>query len=213
MSAAPDPALPPAAAPETRDTPRGLGSGAEGVLGAHVDRLGGMLVSPRRTIRRLLSEDRGGLGGILLWLVVLIASTSPVRTGRALLVARTGLVDGALQFLVFLQPRLLPLLLAVAVAAALMVLVGGRGGLSYGRALDVASYLLVPAMLLMAVGTILSTLGLELWFLPHRTLRGSIGQRATYIAVSFGWSLVLLALTLAELRRWPPAPAPASTDR
>ena len=169
-------------------------------FGAHLDRLGGMLLSPRRTLRRLIDGHAGGIGEVFLWLIVLLAAVSPTRTGRAILIGRVAVLDGLLVFLTYIRPRLLPLLAGVAAAAALAALVGRRR-LGFGRALDVAAYLLVPTLLLMAVGLLLRSLGIELWFLPHRTPRGSLLFQAIHVAVSYGWSLGLLALLLHELRR------------
>ena len=173
----------------------------------HVQRLGGMLVSPRATLRRLLAGE-GRLDEVALWLIVLTAAVSPVRTGRAILVGRLGVLDGVLTFLAYLQTRLPVVLLALLIGAGLLMLVGGQRRLSFGRAVDVAGFLLVPVLLLTALGIVLRSAGVDLWFLPHRTLRGSFGTRALHVALSYGWSMVLLVVAMHEIRR----PASATTD-
>ena len=167
---------------------------------AHFERLGGMLVSPRMTLRRLIDGDGGHLGEIFFWVLVVVAASSPVRTGRSLLVARVALLDGISSFFVHHSARLWPLLIAVVVAGALLAIVGGSK-LGWSRATDVAAFLLVPVLFLTALGVILRAAGIELWFLPHRTLRGTLSHRVVYGVVSYGWSIVLLWLALLEVWR------------
>lgn len=167
---------------------------------SHVRRLGGMLVSPRRTLRALVTGTEGRVGEIALWLVLLAAAVSPVRTGRAILVGRVAVIDGVWAFLAHLQVRLFVPVVAVLIVAVLLMAASGPRRLSFDRAMDVAGFLLVPVLLLTALGVLLRAGGVDLWFLPHRTLRGGLAARAIYVAVGYGWSLVLLAVALYELR-------------
>ena len=168
-------------------------------LWGHFDRLGGMLISPRATIRRLIDGQDGRVGEILIWLVILTAAASPVRTGRAMLIGRIGILDGVVAFLAQLQPRLLGLFVAAIVVAAVLAAVGRRRGLGFDRALDVTGHLLVPVLLLIAAGVLLKAAGVNIWFLPHRPLRGGPQAQAIYLTATYGWSVVLLGFTLWEL--------------
>ena len=53
---------------------------------------------------------------------------------------------------------------------------------------------------------ILSVLGLELWWMPHRTLRGTFWYLSLRVLVAYTWSFVLLLLVARELWKAPTCP-------
>ena len=67
------------------------------MLGAHLGRLGGVIARPRATFDRLLS-GQGSLWEVFFWMVIVTAAIAPTRAGRAVLIGRGSLVDGALAF-------------------------------------------------------------------------------------------------------------------
>ena len=173
----------------------------------HLDRLGGMLVSPRATSRRLLTDGQGTFTEVFFWMVVLAAAVSPIRTGRAVLLSRVGLLDGLSVFATHLQGRLLGPMVGVLVAAALLAAIDPRRSpdqrLGFSRAIDVVTFALVPVLLLTTVGLLLRAGSIHIWFLPHQTPRGPSAMQALYVLVSYGWSFVLWAVLAFELRRLP----------
>jgi hypothetical protein len=58
----------------------------------------------------------------------------------------------------------------------------------------------VPYLLLASAGAICSELGLELWWMPHRTIRGMLQAQVIKIAVAFSWPVLLFGV--AAMRMW-----------
>lgn len=168
----------------------------------HLERIGGMLVSPRRTLARLLDTEEGRMWSILGWMALLAVALEPSRFGRALLLARVDLLDGFFLLFDTVARRLVVPLVGVMAAAYVLELAsrGGERPMGVDRALDVASHLLVPFLLLAGVGASASALGVEMWALPHRPLQGPTWVVTVRAVVGFGGSVVLLGLALAEVR-------------
>lgn len=172
-----------------------------GPLWSHLERLGGMLSSPRATVRRLLDSDEGRMWSVLIWLVVLGVALEPVAVGRALLLARVDVLGGLYRVANALSRPLAVPLAGMMGAAVLMSLASGSRRLPLDRALDVASHLLVPFLALAAFGAVMSSLGIEMWALPHRPLRGPAWLVTLRATVGFGASLLLLTVAVHDLRQ------------
>lgn len=138
---------------------------------------------------------------ILGWLAVLGVALEPVRVGRALLLARVDALGGFFLAMDALSRRLAVPLAGIIGAAAVLSFVAGRDRLPIDRALDVASHLLAPFLLLTSVGLLLAMTGVELWALPHRPLRGPAWLVGVRAVVGYGASLVLLAVAVHEARQ------------
>lgn len=183
-------------------TLHGVGGRLERWLG-HLERLGGVLVAPRATFRRLLRTDEGRFSAILLWMVLFYVSIEPERVGRALLVARVDGLAGVFLFLNGLGQRFAAPLAGVVAAAVILHRVARSPSvhLPLDRALDLVSYALVPYLFLGASGVILASLGLETGVLPHRPIRGSPALVAARLVAAYGGSLILFGILLFEARR------------
>jgi hypothetical protein len=68
----------------------------------------------------------------------------------------------------------------------------GRRGLDL--ALDATAFTLVPYLLLAVIGALLSHAGWEVWWMPHRLLRGPAYYQSMRLAAAFGWSAILWVL-------------------
>lgn len=178
------------------------------ILG-HLARIGGVIVRPRRTLSAVLFDRRGRLWEVVLWMIVVCAAAQPVRAGQAMLLSRVDIIGGASAFLNLLASRMLGPLIGALVGAAILWAID-RKNVSFDAAVDTCAFALVPLLLLTAVGAGLSNLGVELWFLPHRTLGGRGVFFGTRLAVGYGWSILLFLLLVLEVRkRGDATPAPA----
>jgi hypothetical protein len=164
----------------------------------HLERLGGMVVRPRTTLARLLEGDEGRAWSILLWLLLLDGALAPAGVGRGLLVARVDVLDGLFLLLNgFTRRMAIPLAGAVGAAVVLSVAARGRGRpLPLDRALDVAAFLLVPFLAVMAGSVLLGIAGWSPSFLPHHGFRGPPGLVALRAGLAFAGSLALLVLAV-----------------
>jgi hypothetical protein len=168
--------------------------------------LGGVLVAPRATLRALLFREQAPLGPLLALMILVAAASAPTETGRALLLARGDLLDGASLLGSVLAGRLLAPL-AGAFAAAVPVWALGRRGsgpaVGFDRALDATLYVLVPWILLAAVGVLGEPFGVDFWAFPHRPMRGPPDLVAWRAVAGFGWPLLCWGVLLREAARGP----------
>ena len=183
----------------------------------HFARLGGVLLHPRATFDRMLMQQEGSLWEILLWVMLIAAAISPVRVGRALLVARMDFLAGLQSFLGVLSNRMTQALLGLLVAAVVLHLIDRFRReeeariVRFDQALDLCAFLLVPYLMLTALGSLLSQLGAEFWFMPHRAISGNALVVTIRCLVAFSWSLVLFGLV--AYRVWKGDVQPAELDR
>lgn len=174
------------------------------ILGGHLQRLGGVIVSPRRTLRALLWQGEGRMWEVVLWLVVVTATVAPTRAGRAALIGRTSLLDGAQMFLSAVANRMLAPLLGLVIAASILhlldrVLREGPPAVPFDVALDACAFTLVPFLALASLGAGLSALGVEVGVLPHRRLDAPPWIGPTRVALGFFWTFALYGGLLQEV--------------
>lgn len=175
----------------------------------HFARVGGVLISPRTTLARIVAGE-GTLLELVPWIVMVTVVIAPVETGRAILMVRVDLLEGLLAFANVLSARMAPAL-AGALGAGIALYLGEmmfskaprEERLGLDRSLDATAFTLVPYLFLAVAGALLSHAGVEWWFMPHRILRGGPYYQFIRIAVSFGWSMILW-LWVARLS-WRPA--------
>lgn len=169
-----------------------------------------MIVRPRETLARLLFAHEGRLWEVLFWMVLVTAAAAPVPVGRALLLARVD-AFGGVQVLVTLLAERLAAPLVAAVAGALLLQVVDRARrrgsagqpLSFDAALDGCAFALVPLLLATAAGVLLSTLEVDVWFLPHRALRVTGKTLAIRLAAAYLWPLALFGVAASVVWRGP----------
>jgi len=186
-------------------------------LVAHLARLGGVIISPRRTLRRALWQGEASLWEIWPWMLVVTAAVAPTGAGRAVLVGRVAALDGVLLFFNLVASRMVAPLIGVLVAAILLTLVSrlapGAPKATFDAALDAVGLTLVPFLLLAAAGSLLYALGLELWFMPHRRFAVPGTAGAVRLAVAFGWPLALYGFLIWEVWTRRGAVAESGHDR
>ncbi len=159
----------------------------------HLSRLGGVVIRPRSTLRALLEQDEGHAWEIFPWIAVVSAACAPVEAGRALLMTRVDPLMGLWALISMIADRASAGLIGAVVAAFVLQLVAK---VPFDRAFDCTMFMLVPFLLLAAIGACLSLVGAEIWFLPHRRLVGVPWVIAIRAAVAYGWSLVLFGTVL-----------------
>jgi hypothetical protein len=103
---------------------------------------------------------------------------------------RVDPLAGAWSFLALVADRTSVGLIGAVVAALLLQWLGH----TFDRAFDCTMHMLVPFLLLAAIGALASELGGEMWFMPHRRLTGVHWVYAVRVLVAYGWSLVLFAV-------------------
>ena len=171
------------------------------MIGAHLGRLGGVIARPRATFDRLLS-GQGSLWEVFFWMVIVTAAIAPTRAGRAVLIGRGSLVDGALAFVTMMSSRMMVPLVGTLAAAGVLWLWAKRHETTppCEVLLDATAVCLVPFLLLAALGALLHHAGLELWFMPHRSLNGRSWPFWVRGAVAFAWSIGLYCVLALRLR-------------
>ena len=110
---------------------------------------------------------------------------------------RVDPISGIWSFLAMVSDRCGPGLVGAVIAA--LVLTWRK--VSFDRAFDTAMFLLVPYLFLAAIGALLSAIGIEIWFFPHRRMTGVAWVVALRSAVAYGWSLILFGLVLYSSKR------------
>lgn len=173
-----------------------------------------MLIHPRRTLCGIVEGQGGSVFELLPWFVVVSIAAAPKGAGQALLLGRLDLMDGVRLLIGTVANRTGGAIVAAAVAAGVLAGIsvvrhrGGKRSVSFDRSLDACAYCLVPYLLLATIGAGLSALGAEVWFLPHRLLRGRGWYLTTRFLVAYGWSLLLFGILLASV--WRKAPREAT---
>lgn len=112
-----------------------------------VARIGGVLVSPRATLRRVATGGEGGLSDVALLLGARFLVDEAVSLTRALWWLPRGEPLAALQGVLHALSRLLPDVVAIVLGALALTLFSGRGrdeAQGRGRELDLAAYAWVP---------------------------------------------------------------------
>jgi hypothetical protein len=167
---------------------------------AHFGRLGGVIISPRQTFSRIVLDGEGNLLELVPWIALVAVAIAPADAGRAILWFRINWWEGVTSLVTMLSNRM-ALPLGSALAGGIVLYLGetifrsGEEKRGFDLALDAAAFTLVPHLLLAALGSMLSVLGAELWWMPHHpALRGIPAHMALRGAVAFGWSIALFAL-------------------
>jgi len=165
-------------------------------------RLGGALATPRRTLIGVLEKGDGSVFEVLLFALVVGIIVQPTSAGQAFLLMRVSPLEGLMALSRVVFGRFGTAFVIVLVGAAI-VFVLGRLRVGFDKILDACAYTLVPHFLLAAVGAALSNLGAELWFLPHRNLKGDGPYFLARLAAGYGWSVALLGLIAIHVLRRP----------
>ncbi len=172
-----------------------------------VGRLGGAVATPHRTLVGVLQQGRGSIFEILPLALVAGVVVAPTSAGHALLMLRSSFADGLIMISQLVMGRFSYGLIGALVAAGILVAVdrarGGPAGFGFDRALDACGYALVPHFVLTLAGAALAAQGVELWFLPHRTVRGQGLHWLTMVAAGYAWSVVVFGVLLAHVWRVP----------
>lgn len=173
-------------------------------LGGHLTRLGGVIVRPRSTLLAILRGEEGSIWELFPWIVIACAAAAPIRAGRALLMFRVDVLAGLRALLSLLAGRMSAGLIGALIAASILYLLRPEKdgeGVHFDRALDASLFMLVPFLLLMAIGAGCSALGAEMWFMPHRRLGGVWWVLSIRAAVAYGWSAALFFVVAWNVRR------------
>lgn len=169
----------------------------------HFARVGGVLISPRATFRRMIETGEGNLLELVPWLILVTVVIAPIETGRAILMLRVDVWEGIMSFVTLLSNRMMPAL-AGALGAGIVLYLGelifrpGEEKRGLDLALDATAFTLIPYFFLCVLGVVLGAVGREIWWMPHRQLRGTLPYQLLRLGVSFGWSLVLWGLMAFE---------------
>jgi hypothetical protein len=151
----------------------------------YAERIGGVLVAPRRALRAA-ARSGGGLRDVG-WLMVarLVCGEAP-RLVRAAVRVQLG-VDAALGDLLSVLSTVLPDVTGVLLAAVVLSLLGKRTG----AAIDLAAYAWVPYLAVELVGALaFSALGRAPSLWERRALDGG----------ALAWALAVWIVALLELR-------------
>jgi hypothetical protein len=114
-------------------------------VSSFVERVGAVLVAPRRAMREAATAPVGHGSADVAWLIAakLVAGETP-RLARALVRGMEAGPGAALLGLVTTAQQVLPDVLGVLIASVVMSLLSGRGRGGGERALDLAAYAWVP---------------------------------------------------------------------
>lgn len=181
-------------------------------LWGHFARLGGVLVRPARTFERIV-DGEGRVSELLPWVVAVDIAIAPQDLGRGILLGRRALLEGVIAFINAIANRM-SIAFIGALVGAVIVFAGEHFGRpresrrGFDAALDGAAFTLVPYLALAALGALLAHAGLDLAWMPHRSLRGGFGEVAFGAAVAYGPSLILMGV-LAKVFWTPPRPPTA----
>lgn len=166
----------------------------------HLARIGGVLVRPRHTLLSIAMGQGGQLWELLPWIAIAAATAAPIEAGRAILLMRADVVAGLGSFAALIGDRIGAGLAGAAIGAAILSAVSAKR-IPFDRAFDACLFMLVPWMLAASVGSALSELGVELWFMPHRRIRGDGWILTARILAAYGWSITLFVVVAVALRR------------
>ena len=171
----------------------------------HFERIGGLIISPRSTLSRLLRPDceEGRIWSILVWLVFLCLILDPSQTGRIVLIARIDVPAGVMLLANMFGRYVWGPFMAIILSTIVLSFASRffRRPLSVDRALDVSAYFFVPYIALTVLGVLLLNLGIDVTWLPHHRWDG-VGVLAVVQTLFRGGPfLVLLGLAVQVLRR------------
>lgn len=176
-------------------------------------RLGGLLVRPRKTLRRLAAGEGGDpLEGLAVYFWVQLAVAGRMLYRNLMLSAEAPRISFKRTYEAFWALCRNDLLLFVVVLLALFVLgrLLAREKLPARGLATAAAYLLIPLALLKGAGALTLWLGADQWWLPHHAVDSSVvvvGRQvdwtrfAVKCAVAYGPSAILLADLVAALLR------------
>lgn len=174
---------------------------------AFVDRVGGVLVSPRAQLARVAAGE-GGLGDVL-WLfgLRLLAGESAPLIARALLSARTlgplAAVQGVLQAVATLLPDAIGILVGAVALSLIGAAVSSGARRMRGRELDLAASAWIPFLSVrVAAALLFSALGRE----PSRV------ESWVVTGLSLGWAAVVYAMAFLVEDRGPTSGGAAGTE-
>jgi hypothetical protein len=164
------------------------------------ERIGGVLVSPRRTLAEAVTGPPHGLRDVMILLAFrVVAGETPALAKAVAEVPGLGLaaaMRGVLHALLAVAPDVLGIL----VASILMSLCAGKAAVR-GRELDVAAYAWVPYLAVTLFAALAAT---AVGRPPGPTVEALVQIAAV------GWSALVWGLGLAALRRAPREQAPAT---
>jgi len=155
-------------------------------------RLGGVLVSPRKTFEQLLKGGQGGVGDIVWFMLLAMFGTQPLNSAKAFLGAGQGLLVPFTKIAnMFFGFALGPLVVLFALGLLLAGVARIRGlKTSVDGLLTAMTYLWVPVGLLGMLGALLVELGLANIVLPHVPL-------GYFFRMDPPWWKILLKLVLS----------------
>jgi hypothetical protein len=159
------------------------------------ERIGGVLVAPRRTFARLVAGEARA-GDVVVLVAAWLIAGDLTRLVRAVLLARAVGIDAGVQGLLVVVGGLLPSVLAILVAGMMFSLFLPRRSPVRARALDVAAYAWIPYLTLMLAAMLAL-------FVRGRAL--SATAEAIVQGVGIAWSVVIWAIALAEAYARPPS--------
>jgi len=157
-----------------------------------LNRLGGVLVAPRRTFQQMIHAGQGGIGAVIGLMFLVMLGTRPADSATALI----GVANGPLMAVSklvnqFIQFAVAPLAVTLAVGLMLAGLLRVRGrSAPVDGLLTAAVSLWVPVGLLGLVGAMLAELGWSWPYLPHVPL-------AAFLQLEPAWWQILLRAVAA----------------
>ncbi len=156
------------------------------------DRIGGVLVAPRRTLGAVAAGE-GGLRDVTLLLLLRLVAGETVQLAKGIAAMPSlGFAEGAREMLRAAM-AILPDAIGMLIGAVVMALFAGRH--AKGRELDVASYAWVPYLAVQLAASLVET---------------ALGWRAhafdvAVAVVAVGWAALVWGIGLRALRRVVPA--------
>jgi hypothetical protein len=156
-----------------------------------LDRVGGIVVHPRATLRATAATGEGGLRDVAILLFLRVLAGETLTIAKAFLSLPSMGLGGMLRELSRAAMAIVPDVLGILIAAVLMALLAGRKSrAARGSELDVAAYAWVPYLVVsVATALILSIAGYS----------GGLVEKIA-IVIALGWSAAVWILGLIELR-------------
>jgi hypothetical protein len=161
-----------------------------------IDRIGGILVSPREGVRQIVAGQ--GVADVTLLLATRVAAGETPRIARALVRGWEGNPSAAVSGVLAAATAVLPDVLGILIGAILLSLLGGRKkpiaerGKVSDRTLDVAAYAWIPYLAVSLAGALLFTaIGRPMKPIEEYLING----------VALGWATLVWIIGLSELRK------------
>ncbi len=156
-----------------------------------LDRVGGVVVHPRATLRAAAATGEGGLRDVAILLALRILAGETLTIAKAFLALPSLGLGGMLRELSRAEMAIVPDVVGILIAAVLMALLAGKKArAAKGSELDVAAYAWVPYLVVsVSTALILSIAGYS----------GGLVEKVA-IVIALGWSAAIWILGLLELR-------------